>query len=474
MYCSIFKHSQTDYTIIDVYFKGRWDSDRDSIIVYLSLLEMMNKGDKTSKKIFPGDPDFIDWARKQGHINKYFKNFSDKFITDVLDFIRTERMPTSANFRPNITIKNIDSYDNGIITPSTPIVEVTPLCNYQCPWCYIPPRKELKNSFSLEQYENNIVKPLVEYFGLSEWCLTGGEPSIDPERTVSMANIINNASQDLLGERAKSIYLLTNGYNLKENITRFYKAGINCYQVAISSPHDEKDSFLRKTPSKNPVQRAIEGIKAAKNMGARVEINMIIQPKNDSEISNMDDIADMINLSSDLRIDMLRLIPAVPCGRASENEIFFSKKEYKEISEIVKAHMHKLQNIRLDCPMVQEIEDDRSVYCRAGTLWVYINFKGEIFPCNNLQGEDHLCWDSTIKDNSISEIWLKSELLNSLRDYNKESLSEDCIGCKDRMYCCGECRSICYARYRKYDLSSKPDICVRKYGDAQRIGQIGA
>jgi radical SAM protein with 4Fe4S-binding SPASM domain len=169
----------------------------------------------------------------------------------------------------------------------------------------------------------------------------------------------------------------------------------------------------------------------------------------------------MFELAKEIGVKMLRIIPAVPCGTAKENHIWMSKKEYDIVRNYVREGRKKVSNMEIDCPIDQEIEKDREIFCRAGTLWVYVNFKGEVYPCNNIQDRESICWDKTIKEDKLTDIWRNSKLLNFMRDYNVKSINEECMECSYRVECVGECRALAWSRYRTYNLNMKPEVCFK-------------
>lgn len=452
MYAVIFKESNNKYVILDAYYKGRWSADKNSLIVYLNYLSLHDK-----------------FGKKTGNIQLQLMELSEKYNIDkdktdeLLMFFKANKLPKLCNFDAEYLIAKLDEFTEGIITPPTPILEVTPYCNYRCPWCYIPTRIiEQSEFFNDQELVNHIIQPLIERYGLLEWCLTGGEPTVQPERTEHVAELITEESIKILGKKPVSIYLLTNGYNLASNIDRFHNVGINSFQVALSSPNAQKENMLRRTPEGvDSYKNAIEGIKAVVERGLRAEINMIIQPIGAHAVDNLYDIPDMVELAKELKIKMLRIIPAVPCGQANENNIWMTKKEYDEVRKMVHEGRERIPEIIVDCPIDQEIEPDRDIYCRAGTLWLYIDFKGRTYPCNNIQNDASQCYDKTIREIEVNEIWEKSHILKSMRDYNVKSVSEECIKCNMRVECAGECRAMTWARYQKYDLSIRPKVCFK-------------
>ena len=426
MYPVVFKNNCDQFTIMDVNYKGIWSFDKKHLLAYFFLLE-------------------------NDHATEH-----DELIRTVRNFVEQEQMPRECNFQPSYLARSIDTFGTGIITPPTPVIEVTDHCNYRCPWCYLPDETGKGEKFSLDHFEHNIVFPLISKFGLLDWCFSGGEPLTDVSRTVEMAAIINRNSLSILGRLPKQITLLTNGYELAKNAELLVKSGIAHCQVSLASPIPKKDVLLRRPPaSVDSYKNAIDGISALKDWGAKVDINMVVLPRNKYHDSNIDDIEAMFDLADTLRIDKLRITPAIPTGRAFKNNYSFTADEYSIILNSVRRMKKKEREFVVDCPLDVEFEPDRPLFCGAGTQEAYINSIGECFPCNNLQDRSLCC--SADHGADLADIWLSSDILRSLRQ--QEPIHEDCIGCADRVICSGDCRALCFARYGVLNLDKKPVNC---------------
>jgi radical SAM protein with 4Fe4S-binding SPASM domain len=188
---------------------------------------------------------------------------------------------------------------------------------------------------------------------------------------------------------------------------------------------------------------------------------MIIQPCGAHDADNLYDIPEMIALARRHGVRMLRVIPAVPCGQAKENHVLMTPFEYAEVARMVAEGRSSAPDLIIDCPIDQRIEKDRSLYCRAGTLWLYFDFKGNVYPCNNIQEPEARCWPNSIKTDRADLIWRTSPLLNYMRDYKRSGLAAECRECALRVSCAGECRAMTWARYKRFDLAVKPDNCYR-------------
>lgn len=450
MYPVILKEAE-EYILLDAYYKGRWRLNQETLTRYLGYLALNDS--MTTKQL-----DLNVFNNILSHLS-----ISDKdFMASIKQF-EENRMPKNCNFDPLYLMVRLNNFNDGIITPPTSIIEVTPYCNYKCPWCYIPPRSLNKSLFySIEQLKNNVILPFINERGALEWCLTGGEPTLFPDKTLEVARLISECSMSSLGRKPKRMYMLTTGFDLEHNINLFKDAGINYYQVSLSSPNPDHENKLRRSPKNvDSFEQAIRGIDAIVNNSLNAEINMIIQLNGVNGVDNLYDIPAMIDLAKEHGVRMLRIIPAVPCGQAEKHNNWMKAEEYSEVGRLVREGRKYAGSMIIDCPIDQPIEKDRSVYCRAGTLWLYFDFKGNVYPCNNIQSIEARCWNNTIKTDNADIIWHDSNLLNYMRNYKNETINEVCQECDLRVSCAGECRAMTWARYRQFDLSTKPDVCFK-------------
>ena len=453
MFASIIKENQDSYTIIDAYYGGKWKANRDSTIIYLILL--MELRNRKTRKIAKVQDDVITLAKAEYSI-------SEDYIREVLNFIETNKLPLRGIFSAERILEKLDEYDNEIITTPTPIIEVTNKCNYKCRWCYVPNREE-EEMMSLDCIKENLIDPFIKR-GLISWCISGGEPSVSLDRTLAVAKMIKEASVKELNV-VPEIYLLTNGFHLKENALLYKEAGITSIQVALTSSDPEIEKYLRCTPKEiNSFKSAVDGIAEIKRLGFITEVNMVLQPADQNGVTNIHTMEGLFDVINELKVDVMRIIPAVQTGQAKINNIQFTAADY----EIIKENMKKIRNkakknpkMILDCPVDQQIDSSSAVYCRAGTLFLYINYSGHVFPCNNLQAKEAECWSSTIKDTPIDVIWTRSSILNDFRDFREASLAVECKGCEKRSECVGECRALCWAKYGRFDLKTKPAQCYK-------------
>jgi len=115
--------------------------------------------------------------------------------------------------------------------------------------------------------------------GVRKLRITGGEPLLRRglPQLIERLNKINGV---------EDIGLTTNGSLLKKFAPDLYKAGLSRVTVSLDSLEEERFFYLNGNRSK--VQRVLEGIQAAAEVGMKIKINMVVQKgKNEQDILQM-------------------------------------------------------------------------------------------------------------------------------------------------------------------------------------------
>ncbi|HDR8392346.1 TPA: GTP 3',8-cyclase MoaA, partial [Bacillus cereus] len=115
--------------------------------------------------------------------------------------------------------------------------------------------------------------------GVRKLRITGGEPLLRRglPKLIERLNKIDGV---------EDIGLTTNGSLLKKFAPDLYKAGLSRVTVSLDSLEEERFFYLNGNRSK--VQRVLEGIQAAAEVGMKIKINMVVQKgKNEQDILQM-------------------------------------------------------------------------------------------------------------------------------------------------------------------------------------------
>jgi len=136
------------------------------------------------------------------------------------------------------------------------LLEITKKCNLKCLHCFTNAGAPLSDELAIDDW-NLAIQDLISN-GFNAFTLSGGEPLLDVEKTLSIARYIK-----LLKPRAK-VYLFTNGLLLSKRTLHRIEPYINGVGLSLDGPRDIHEWLRGKKHSFNSVMKALDLLQTEK------------------------------------------------------------------------------------------------------------------------------------------------------------------------------------------------------------------
>ncbi len=451
----ILKQDEKSFHVLDVLGQmGIWKLDFEGLERYLGALEKKRASSSAPVKTFP----LLENARTASKRDAVAP-FDGKKEQD--DDIFEHGLPEACFFDTRIVLDNARLFTRGVITPPSISLDVNAVCNYACRWCCTDVHKDGKKSvLDIQDIEAWVIKPLAQGGNLT-WYLVGGEPSLTPERTTAIAEMIgkHTAAYSAL---APFIALDSNGTAFTRNAGLYKESGINTIQFSLSSADPQKDRYFRGCPAgTDPVKTVISAIEAAKSHDLHCGINMVLW-KEDEKRHNLTDVEEIIGLGTDLEVDFIRITPAVYTAVSATNGMHLEKEDLRQVGQRLKnLNLHTAGNGTTKVvSMLLEQEDaagqatDRPMLCRGGTCFVHVDHKGDVFPCAMVMPDFRI--GNAVRDDLV-KLWYTDSALLPWREVTE--VCPECAACHDRNFCVGKCPAYAWFKFGDLSLSSRPLAC---------------
>ncbi|MBE3121670.1 MAG: radical SAM protein [Thermoplasmata archaeon] len=240
---------------------------------------------------------------------------------------------------------------------------ITNKCVYNCWHCYINSLKE--EDMPTEDAIKILYK--LQELGTSVIAFTGGEPLLRKD----ICEIISKIDAD-----KSSVVLFTTAYGLtKEKAEDLKQAGL--FGVIIGLEHTNKKMQDKLRNYDDSYERALEGIKNAKNSGLYVGISTVAT----KERIKTGEIWDFIKFAGKQGADEVLILEPIPVGKIiDEDEVILTNKERKQLANIQKKVNKKKRYPRvLSYPYR---ESKQVIGCCGGYQYIHVTASGNICPCS--------------------------------------------------------------------------------------------
>ncbi|MCR5148509.1 MAG: radical SAM protein [Eubacterium sp.] len=293
-------------------------------------------------------------------------------------------------------------------------------CNFRCKYCYADCETikdiSLHDSMSIDKYQTVIDK--IKEYGFVEIVFTGGEPLLN-----------KNVFEMAYYAKEKGLYcgLLTNGSLVKKFDIENFKI-FDYVKISIDSANRDHNDRLR---GKGSFDRIVEAIKLLREYDINVHIGSVI-----TEL-NKEDLEELITfLYTEYGVTVHTLANHIPVGRGCTDDLSCSFEDLEKCDQVIMDTKWKLSQNGL-YSIIQDsfFPESRKVVCGMGMSEVFIDDKGDVYPCRMTYSSEYYL------GNILQEDF--NDILDRVKDVTSKLHVDRLEGCKDcdyRYLCGGGCR----------------------------------
>lgn len=335
--------------------------------------------------------------------------------------------------------------------PVSGTFELTPRCNLACRMCYVrmSAAEERAAGCELTADEWLRIAEAARAKGMLFLLLTGGEP------------LVREDFRPLFTELKKMGFMISINSNaslINDDWLEFFaKEPPFRFNISLYGAQNEAYERLCGAPSGSHIcDRVKANIRALREIGIGVKLNLSLTPYNRAELADIWQIANELSVPLQAATYMFpptrrdseqtgggdRFSPDEEAARAIEwDKLRFDAAQFRTRAEAM------VRGCQLPSDCECEGSPDRGVKCRAGRSTFWINWKGDMTPCGMMNGPA-----VSVRDAGFDAAW---EFIRG--ETAKIQLPAECSSCRLRN-ACHVCAAACVCETGRFD--GKPEhIC---------------
>ncbi len=279
------------------------------------------------------------------------------------------------------------------------LVELTYRCNLDCYFCY--------NDLGLKRRP----MPTETYFRFFEGLrdmqvmtlvLTGGEPLAHPDFFT-------------LGRKARElgfvIRLKSNGHSLRGKTIRRIRQEVDPYIIEISLHGACAETHDRQTRVPGSFDRLMANLQELRDLGTRIKLNCTLTRWNEIEVEEIFQLADRLGIR-------LQISPEVTPRDNGDRDVLSlspSIEGIRRVFRLLASRARATETGKVEVDVGREADEGLVTpdekYCGAGSSGIAVDPSGNVYPC--VQWRRPV---GNLQDQSIQEIWSRSERFSDIRN----------------------------------------------------------
>ena len=314
--------------------------------------------------------------------------------------------------------------------PVSVVWEITLRCNMHCMHCGSSAGQERTNELSTKE-ALDVCKELKQ-LGTGVVTLIGGEPFLR-EDWYEISQEIRRLGMD--------VAIISNGFTIDEDVISNLRK-IKPYAVGISLDGGNPETHDSIRGLKGAYDRCIKSIELLKKADLPTSIITTLHKKNVKELSKIRDM--ILGKGIAWQIQM-----AGPTGRFPK-KLFLSKEEFYSVAMFISSSRNRYSLKELPIMGAHNFGYNSHILgnimiipswkgCPAGISTMGLTSDGGVKGCLSLP-ESFV--EENIRKKSLTDIWNSESFASYNRNFTKDDLKGDCIGCKYGKKCKGGCSTV--------------------------------
>ena len=260
----------------------------------------------------------------------------------------------------NFVLRNVEA-----TVPVTAVVAVTSSCPCACWHC--SSKGTEAGHLTLEELRR--VLGILKDYGVSRIELTGGEPLEVP----GLEEVVGEFSKEL------TFVLIASGYGLTLDRARELKRK-GLWGAAVALDHPDPETFDRMRGTPGAYRTSVEAIRNSRQAGLYTMTHTVAT----RALIREGKLRDLLVQLKALGVHEVRLMEPLPAGSIfMEEEALLLPEERIQLASYAKLSFRDRTLPKVVC-FPADFESPERFGCAAGVQHVYVNTRGDLYPCNFL------------------------------------------------------------------------------------------
>ncbi len=314
--------------------------------------------------------------------------------------------------------------------PMTVTVELTKRCNLDCRHCYVD-HNDLDNELSIDDFKDVIDQ--LEDMGVMIIALSGGEVFYKKD-SFKLIEYIRSKNM--------GVKLITTATLLNKKDANYLKE-LGVLEVGLSL-YSDKENVHNYITKKESFKKTLEMAIYLKKIGVNVLVKTLIMNLNYKDIKGLHSLLSSYDIPCQFDLGVTD----------SQNNVREVKKFSLSDEQLLEMYLdEEIRNILYNVKSFEETYcekgrlenyNDEDAVCSIARTSMWINSKGEVFPCIHFPYPI-----GDLKKRPLKEIWYNNKMIDRILERSKYKYYKKCHSCSASKYC-SPCLALNYMENKEH------------------------